>query len=110
MASNGNPKWVKGGASPNPGGRPKGTAHVATLARAYTEEAILKLVAIMRNAKAATTSQAAAAIALLDRGYGRPAQATEVTVRRDIADLTTDELIAIAAGADEEAPTETRAH
>ncbi len=86
---------------------------MAVLARQYTEEAILKLVAIMRNAKATTTAQTQAAIALLDRGYGRPAQATEVTLRRDnIADLTTEELLAIAAGADDEedAPPETRAH
>ncbi len=53
----GNPKWQKGGASPNPGGRPKATVHVAVLARQYTEEAILKLVAIMRNGKATTTAQ-----------------------------------------------------
>ena len=53
----------------------------------------------MRNAKATTTAQCHAAIALLDRGYGRPAQATEVTLRREnVIDLTTDELLAIASG------------
>ena len=93
------PTWKKGGPSPNPGGRPKGTAHVAVLARQYTEEAILKLVAIMRNSKATTTAQTQAAIALIDRGYGRPAQATEVTLRREnVIDLTTEELLAIASG------------
>lgn len=64
------------GQSGNPGGRPKEVAEVRGLARQHGPEAIAKLAAIMRadNSKAA----AAAAVALLDRGYGRPAQSIEV--------------------------------
>ena len=61
-------------------GRPKGALNRSTLevreaARAYTAEALAKLAAIMRHG----TSEAAQILAakeLLDRGYGRPAQAT----------------------------------
>jgi hypothetical protein len=47
-----------------------------------------------------------------DRGYGRPAQATEITLRKDFGQLEDAELIAIAAGADdeEEPPAEARTH
>ena len=60
-------------------GRPKGALNRSTLevreaARAYTAEALAKLATIMRHG----TSEAAQILAakeLLDRGYGRPAQA-----------------------------------
>ena len=63
----------KPGESGNPGGRPKEVAEVKELARSHGPEAIEKLAAVMRsdNTKAAV----AAAIALLDRGYGKPVQA-----------------------------------
>jgi hypothetical protein len=41
-------------------------------------------------------TQVAAAIALLDRGYGRPVQTANVRVIRSLSDLTSEELIAIA--------------
>jgi hypothetical protein len=61
-------------------GRPKGALNRSTLevreaARAYTAEALAKLATIMRHG----TSEAAQILAakeLLDRGYGRPAQAS----------------------------------
>jgi len=61
------------GKSGNPGGRPKAEGEVKELARAYTVESIEKLAEWMRsdNAKASVS----AATALLDRGWGRPAQA-----------------------------------
>ncbi len=82
-------------------GRPKGALNRSTLevreaARAYTAEALAKLAAIMRHG----TSEAAqimAAKELLDRGYGRPAQASEPegvlieappTVKFDVARLS----------------------
>ena len=65
------------GQSGNPGGRPKGEGEVRDLARTYTKEAVEKLAEWMRskNAKASVS----ACIALLDRGWGKPAQAMEVT-------------------------------
>ena len=82
-------------------GRPKGALNRSTLevreaARAYTAEALAKLATIMRHG----TSEAAQILAakeLLDRGYGRPAQASEPegvlieappTVKFDVARLS----------------------
>ena len=82
-------------------GRPKGALNRSTLevreaARTYTAEALAKLAAIMRHG----TSEAAqimAAKELLDRGYGKPAQASEPegvlleappTVKFDVARLS----------------------
>lgn len=61
------------GQSGNPGGRPKEDAEVKALARACGPEAIDKLVELMRGDDRRTAL--AAAQALLDRGYGKPAQA-----------------------------------
>jgi hypothetical protein len=60
------------GQSGNPGGRPKLT-EAQKQAREHTVQAIQTLVAMLENPKQAV----AAAVALLDRGWGKPAQ--EVT-------------------------------
>ncbi len=62
------------GHSGNPGGRPKGVAHVRELARKHTEAAIAALAKIMEKGDAADQSIIAAAVALLDRAWGRPTQ------------------------------------
>ncbi len=61
------------GRSGNPGGRPKEDGDVKVLARQHTHEAVKRLAQWLRsdNPKASVS----AAIALLDRGYGKPAQA-----------------------------------
>ena len=61
------------GQSGNPGGRPKEDGAVKRLAKQYTQEAVEKLVEWMRsdNAKASVS----ACTAILDRAYGKPAQA-----------------------------------
>lgn len=60
------------GVSGNPGGRPRDADDVKALARAHTKAAIERLVHWLNsdNAKASVS----AAMALLDRGYGKPAQ------------------------------------
>lgn len=62
----------KPGQSGNPRGRPKESADLKALARQHTKEAVERLVHWLRsdNPKASVT----AAQALLDRGYGKPAQ------------------------------------
>ena len=67
-------KPFKKGQSGNPGGRPKVVAEVKELAKEHTVEAIQTLVSIMTNPKFAPAARVTAANALLDRGYGRPAQ------------------------------------
>ena len=64
--------WQKG-ESGNPGGRPREEAEVKALAREHTRAAVDRLAHWLQseNAKASV----AAAIALLDRAYGKPAQA-----------------------------------
>lgn len=61
------------GQSGNPSGRPKENPELKALAREHTTEAIQRLVEWMRsdNAKASVS----ACGQLLDRGYGKPAQA-----------------------------------
>ena len=63
------------GQSGNPAGRPKDTFNIRPLAKRYTKEALEKLVEWMRsdNPKASV----AAALAILDRAYGRPVQAMQ---------------------------------
>jgi hypothetical protein len=57
------------GKSGNPGGRPKGD--VAALAREHTAAAIAALVNALGNQR----ERVPAAVALLDRGWGKPPQA-----------------------------------
>lgn len=69
-------KWTPG-ISGNPSGRPKACAEVVELARKYTAEAIATLADIMGNGD--LRSRVAAAQVLLDRAWGKPSQAVEVT-------------------------------
>lgn len=61
------------GKSGNPGGRPKENAEVKRLAQSHGIAAIEKLVALMDSDDEKT--KLAACQAVLDRGFGKPAQA-----------------------------------
>jgi len=63
------------GVSGNPSGRPKENSQVKELARAWTEQAIATLASIMTDSEAKGSERVSAATALLDRAYGKPAQA-----------------------------------
>jgi hypothetical protein len=89
------------GRSGNPSGRPKRPAtiearrlfrDVADAAREVTEEAINTLVTIMKNPKAPAAARISAAQALLDRGYGKPAQAIQVSAQPDLTHLSDNDL------------------
>lgn len=67
------------GESGNPGGRPKEYGRVRDLAREMTEDALETLHTIMMDVKASKPSRCKAAIAILDRAWGRPAQNLEHT-------------------------------
>lgn len=92
----------KPGVSGNPGGRPKKPqtlerikieADVKALARECAPEAILTIRTIMLDAKAPPAARIGAANALLDRGFGRPAQQVDVnaTIDFDFSQLSDDE-------------------
>jgi uncharacterized protein DUF5681 len=86
----------KKGHSGNPGGRPRTIVVLQSLAREHTEEAVMQLVDVMRNAKS-DRARIVAAASILDRGWGKPAQMVhaEVKEKRSLLDWTTEELLAI---------------
>lgn len=69
-----NGQFVKG-TSGNPGGRPAQLAGLRELAAAHTEAAIAALVQALNDPKTAVP----AAVALLDRAWGKPQQAIELS-------------------------------
>jgi Family of unknown function (DUF5681) len=90
--------WEKG-KSGNPAGRPKAMREVTELARQSTPVALAALHRIASRGKSESAC-VAAATALLDRGWGKPAQTIEATVRHmdDPAQLTYEQLLAIVQG------------
>ncbi len=67
------------GQSGNPGGRPRGFAVMRDLARQKTEKAIETLESVMNGENTPPNARVAAAVALLDRGWGRPPSMLEVS-------------------------------
>lgn len=63
------------GQSGNPGGRPKLVGKVRELAQEKGEAALRLLIEIMENTNEPTETRIKAAEKVLDRGFGRPAQA-----------------------------------
>jgi Family of unknown function (DUF5681) len=75
------------GQSGNPSGRPKDVLELQRFAREFGTEAIEKL-RVMREAQS-ENAQANAAVAILDRGCGKPTQPTEG--RHDVTYIVRDE-------------------
>jgi hypothetical protein len=76
-----NVKFRKG-QSGNPGGRPKVLGELQGLARQHAPAVIVELARLALKAKN-ETARIAAIRELLDRGYGRPRQAMEVSIPAD---------------------------
>lgn len=70
--------FVKG-KSGNPGGRPKSDHRVKDLAQKHTAAALKTLAEICRGSKYSANARVAAAEALLNRGWGKPAQSIDLT-------------------------------
>jgi Family of unknown function (DUF5681) len=66
----------KPGQSGNPKGRPKSLSRAQDLARDYTETGIETLVRIMQRGRP-DGARVSAAVAILDRAWGKPVQAVE---------------------------------
>lgn len=79
-------RW-RPGESGNPGGRPKELGDLREIARKHTPEAIETLVSVMHNARATDQARVHAATALLDRGWGRPAQTINATIDANNVDI-----------------------
>ena len=80
----------------------KAPADIRSLARAHTARAIQVLAGIMDQPDSPHAARVSAATALLDRGWGKPSQTVDMTVRKLIAkDLNDDDLADIAAGSSE---------
>lgn len=66
------------GFSGNKSGRPAVVTELQKLARAQTPAALGTLVEVMTDAASPPNARVAAAVALLDRGYGRPSNAVVI--------------------------------
>jgi hypothetical protein len=60
---------------------PKMPTEIKSLARSYTNSALSVLKSIMQQPDAPPAARVTAAIALLDRGWGKPDQSKDVTIR-----------------------------
>lgn len=81
------------GASGNPGGRPKELAGVRELAAQHTEAAVAALVRALDDPK----TSVAAAVALLDRGWGKPQQAIELSQPDHVRQVAPPDIMALIA-------------
>jgi hypothetical protein len=103
MFQKGNKYGFKKGVSGNPACKPRQIVEVARAAREHTLLALETLRRIASDKDATHSAQVAAAIGLLDRGWGRAPQHITVNDGRKLADLSENELIAIAFGTHEAA-------
>ena len=95
----GNGQFRKG-VSGNPGGKPAVLEEVRELARQQTAASIMALAQIRDDKRAPAQARVAASVALLDRAWGRPAQAIIAEVTQTfafeipLAELSEDQWIA----------------
>jgi hypothetical protein len=93
----GNPNWVKGH-SANPSGKPKEYEGIAEMCRRWTPDIVRVFARIVKDSKQPAASRVSAGIALLDRGWGRPASfsTSDPADFKRATDMSDAELIKIA--------------
>ena len=87
-------KFVKG-QSGNPHGKSPQIIEVAKAAREHTAEALAVLADIMRDRKATSSARVSAAVAILERAWGKAPQTIDLHRHGDVRNLTDDELLVI---------------
>lgn len=85
------------GQSGNPGGMPKGVGELRRAAREHSADAIETLVKAMNSPSAGWSARITAAMALLDRGYGKPTQPLDIADGRPLSSVATEDLVAAVA-------------
>ena len=107
------------GVSGNPGGRPKRPrtiearrieADAKALARSLAPEAMQTLANIMSDPKAPPAARISATMALLDRAFGKPGQAVEISRKPDLSRLTDEQLETLLEIYSSALPSEATAH
>ena len=72
----------RGGARPGAGRKPGKVSaakrELAEMAKDHAEDALKTLVSIAKSTSASEAARVSAAVAILDRGYGKPRQSVEV--------------------------------
>src|SRR6266851_896855 len=95
------PLMARGGKRARAGRKPgvpnKASRELKELAQQYTEEAVGALVRVLRDKKAPASAQVAAAIAMLDRGHGKPTQHIDAehrgTLEHRLSQMTLEERV-----------------
>jgi hypothetical protein len=87
------------GQSGNPGGKPKELKEIKLEARKMSFDALKTLETVCKNSKSPAAARVAAANAILDRAYGKPAHfiSGDADQFRDVVEMSDAELMAIAA-------------
>jgi hypothetical protein len=95
----------KKGRSGNPGGKPKELKEIQLEARKMSFDALKTLETVCKSVKMAPAARVAAANAILDRAYGKPAQffTGDADQFRSVVEISDEELMAIAGGGDAKA-------
>jgi hypothetical protein len=73
-------RLLPGQRSINPNGRPPAIRDLKEAAKAHTRQALNTLISVMNDSEAPQASRITAAVALLDRGWGRPQQNVEARI------------------------------
>jgi hypothetical protein len=92
----------KKGQSGNPGGKPKELKEIQLEARKMSFDALKTLETICNSVKSPAAARVAAANAILDRAYGKPAQffTGDADQFRSVVEMNDDELLEIIHAAD----------